>query len=63
VNRPSVKLSDLTTDGKIRATRNLAEGCKKGSVGGGERESSCEDCRREPQNSGNQGVLNTGEGE
>jgi hypothetical protein len=29
---PSVWLPDLTTDGGIRATHNLAEGGKKGSV-------------------------------
>jgi hypothetical protein len=33
VNHPSVKLSNLTTDGGIRTTRNLAEKGKKRSVG------------------------------
>jgi hypothetical protein len=48
VDCPSVNLSDLTTDGKIRATRNLAGGCKKESVGVWER-GERGDCRGEPQ--------------
>jgi hypothetical protein len=42
-------LLDLTTDGGIRATRNLAEGGKKGSVV--DRGVACEECRDERRNS------------
>jgi hypothetical protein len=56
VNHPSVKLSDLTTDGGIHATHNLAEKGKKGSVGRVEKGSACDrDRRREPQNPGTTG--------
>jgi hypothetical protein len=46
VNRPSVKLSDLTTDGEIRATRNLAEKKARRKCVKGERESARQGWKR-----------------
>jgi hypothetical protein len=52
-NRPSIKLSDLTTNGGIHATHNIAEKGKKGSVERVEKRSACDgDHKREPQNPG-----------
>jgi hypothetical protein len=65
VNRPSIKLSDLTTNGGIHATCNLAKKGKKGSVEMIEKGSMCDKYhKREPQNPGTTGSSeHRGEGE
>jgi hypothetical protein len=68
VNRPSVKSPNLTTDGKIHATSNLAEKRKERRCGKGHRE---REGKRAQQGSQKrmgetietQRVLNIGEGE